>query len=103
MTQPMPGMTKNHWITTKNSKQPTDTSFSPYDLHSFFARFEKPETISPTPADPNPSAPTLNVNDYAVVKQLNSLNSGKGAGPDGLIPKVIKLCADQLASSLQDH
>ena len=81
----------------KNSNSPIDNSFSPDDLNSFFARFEKSDTTSPSPADPNPIAPTFNITEDAVLKQLKRLNSRKGAGPDGLIPKVIKLCADQLA------
>ena len=80
----------------KNSNKPTDISFNPDDLNSFFVRFEKTDITSPTPPGPNPSAPTLNITEDAVVKQLKRLNSRKGAGPDGLLPKVIKMCADQL-------
>ena len=43
------------------------------------------------------TAPTFAVNEWAVHKQLITLNTRKGAGPDGLIPKVLRICAYQVA------
>jgi len=39
----------------------------------------------------------LEISEDAVLKQLKGLNSRKGAGPDGLILKVLKICCYQLA------
>ena len=43
------------------------------------------------------TAPPLEIKDDIILKQLNGLNSRKGPGPDGLIPKVLKFCSYQLA------
>jgi len=43
------------------------------------------------------SAPPLEISEDAVFKQLEGLNSQQGAGPDGLVPKVLKICCYQLA------
>jgi len=39
----------------------------------------------------------LELSEDAIFKQLKGLNSQKGAGPDGLIPTVLKICCYQLA------
>ena len=39
----------------------------------------------------------LQYNEETILKQLKTLNTGKGAGPGGLIPKVPRICAYQLA------
>ena len=57
------------------------------------------------------TAPPFEVDDEVVLKQLKTLNTRNGAGPDGLIPKVLRLCAYQLApiitklfrSSIEQH
>ena len=43
------------------------------------------------------TAPPFEIKEEKVLKQLKTLNAGKGAGPDGLIPKVFRICAYQLA------
>ena len=45
----------------------------------------------------NTTAPPLEIKEDIVLKQLSGLNPRKGPGPDGLIPKVLKLCSNQLA------
>ena len=39
----------------------------------------------------------LQYNEENVLKQLKTLNTRKEAGPGGLIPKVLRICAYQLA------
>ena len=43
------------------------------------------------------TAPPFEVKEETVLKQLKTLNTRKGAGPDGLIPRVLRKCAYQLA------
>ena len=45
--------------------------------------------------------PPFAVNEETVLTQLKTLNTRKGAGPDGLIPKVLRICAYQLAPIIQ--
>ncbi|KAI4887226.1 hypothetical protein NFI96_028269, partial [Prochilodus magdalenae] len=45
------------------------------------------------------SAPTFTADQ--VKKELKKLKQGKAAGPDGIQPKVLKLCAEQLCGILQ--
>jgi len=66
--------------------------FSPDDLNTFFTRYEKP--IFDIKIN---SAPPWEISEDAVLKQLKGLSSRKGAGPDGLIPKVLKICCYQIA------
>ena len=34
---------------------------------------------------------------------MKKLNAGKAAGPDKVCPRLLKVCADQLAEPLQEH
>jgi hypothetical protein len=47
-----------------------------------------------------PQLPTINVYQDGVVKLLRELLENKAPGPDGLTPKVLKMCADELAPAL---
>jgi len=93
----MDGYKKISGLPASNSQSQPEINFQPDDLNHFFSKFEKPDVQPPTIADNNPSAPLFEIEEETVRKELKRLNSRKGAGPDGLIPKVIKLCADQLA------
>ena len=46
------------------------------------------------------TAPNIEIDENTVLRQLKRLNTRKGAGPDGLIPKVIRLCSNQLAATI---
>ena len=89
-------------LPTNNSQSQPDINYQPDELNNFFARFEKPNAQPTQPADKNPTAPPCTIDVKSVRKQLKSLNSRKGAGPDGLIPRVLKLCADQLSPVICD-
>ena len=80
-----------------NATQPaTHINIKPDELNKFFSRYEKPNTTTPETVSSNSTAPHLEITEDQVRKQLLHLNSRKGAGPDGLIPRVLKLCAYQL-------
>lgn len=74
----------------------------PDSLNQFFSRFEKtPSSKSPQnchhqQCDPG-DFPTCNIAETDVRKLLMWLNPRKGPGPDNIIPRVLKLCAQQLA------
>ena len=85
----------------KNSRElPSDTNL-PDELNHFYAHFG----ASNTDACMRESAVlddcviTLSVADMSKVKQVNI---HKAAGPDGLPGRVLKACADQLASVFTD-
>ena len=98
-------------IQKKDLQHQHEISFKSDDLNTFFARYEKPDINQPTIDETKMTAPPFEVDDEVVLKQLKTLNTRNGAGPDGLIPKVLRLCAYQLApiitklfrSSIEQH
>ena len=81
-----------------NDTSPTNnTNFQPNELNNFFCRFEKSDIKQPTVDPTKVTTPHFEIKEETVLKQLKSLNPRKGPGPDGIIPKVLKLCAYQLA------
>lgn len=80
----------------KQTNQPINAD--PDELNKFFTRFEK-STPPTRETPPPPSAPssTLKIQEDEVRVLLKKLDGRKGPGPDKLIPKILKLCADQLA------
>ena len=89
----------------KLSGLPTATStsddnpppFQPDELNTFFTRYEKPDTNTPAVDNSKTTAPVFDNDNDMILKQLKSLNTRKGPGPDGLIPKVLRTCAYQLS------
>ena len=102
---------KLNGLPTSTSTTDHEIPFKPDDLNTFFARYEKPDINQPTIDETKMTAPPFEVDEEVVLKQLKTLNTRKGAGPDGLIPKVLRLCAYQLApiitklfrSSIEQH
>ena len=84
--------------TTSNKPNP----FTSDDLNTFFTRYEKPLSEKPDITNNISTAPPLEIKEETVLKQLKGLNSRKGPGPDGLIPKVLKICAYQLAPVISE-
>ena len=82
-------------------KLPSDTSLSG-ELNYFYARFEasNTEACMRAPAIPDKCVITLSVAD--VSETFKQINIHKAAGPNGLSGRVLKACADQLASLLTD-
>ena len=88
---------KLNGLPTSTSTTDQEIKFKPDDLNTFFARYEKPEINKPNIDETKMTAPPFEVKEETVLKQLKTLNTRKGAGPDGLIPKVLRICAYQLA------
>ena len=83
-----------------NTTTPVKNNFTPDKLNTFFTRFEKPVSKTQCNTPDNTAlqtAPAFEISEDNVLKQLKYLNPRKGAGPDGLIPKILKLCSYQLA------
>ncbi len=71
------------------------------ELNHFFARFETTNSATPLMAQPQPSSPhTFTLQDHQVRRVLLGINPRKAAGPDGVLGKVLRACADQLAGVL---
>ena len=85
-----------------NNSAPVKNDFTPDELNTFFTRYEKPHTnhADILPDAHTNTAPPLEISEDNVLKQLKYLNPRKGAGPDGIIPKVMKLCCYQLAPTI---
>ena len=80
----------------------SDIAINSDTLNKFFARFEEKchsNCMIEIPAQGS-QAPALEIEQEEVVNLLKQVDSRKGAGPDKIMPKVLKLCADQLASAL---
>ena len=79
----------------------TDTSMPDKQNH-FYSRFDSDNT-QPTPTRHHDvmEAP-FKIEDYQVKMHINKLNERKAAGPDGISPRLLKVCCDQLAPILTD-
>ena len=76
-----------------------DTSLAE-ELNHFFAHFEatRPHTAARPPQ--TSSHNTLTLQEHQVRKVLKAVDPCKAAGPDGVLGKVLRACADQLAGVL---
>lgn len=74
----------------------------PDELNYFYARFKasNTETCMRAPSVPDDSVIVLSAAD--VNKTFKQVNIHKAAGPDGLRGRVLRACADQLASVFTD-
>ncbi|KAK0149886.1 RNA-directed DNA polymerase from mobile element jockey [Merluccius polli] len=82
------------------------------DLNHFFARFESarspsspvlqlhPSSLTHVPPAPTTTSNTLTLQVHQVRRALLAVNPRKAAGPDGVLGKVLRACADQLAGVL---
>ena len=84
---------KLNGLPTSTSTTEHEIKFKPDDLNTFFARYEKPVINNPDIDETKMTAPPFEVHEETVLKQLKTLNTRKGAGPDGLIPKVLRIFA----------
>ena len=74
----------------------------PGELNDFYASFvaSKTEACMRAPAVPDDCVITLSIAN--VSNTLKQVNIHKAAGPDGLPGRVLRACADQLASLVTD-
>ena len=77
-----------------------DFKYTADELNTFFSRYEKTDINHAIPDETKVTAPNIEIDENTVLRQLKRLNTRKGAGPDGLIPKVIRLCSNQLAATI---
>ena len=86
----------------KHSRELLSATSLPDELNAFYARFEasNTEACMRAPAVPDDCVITLSVAD--VSKTFKQVNIHKAAGPDGLPGRVLRACADQLASVFTD-
>ena len=94
---------ENQLRTTKGKKpQGSGDPSLPDNLNAFYARFEasNTEACMRAPAVPDDCVIPLSVAD--VSKTFKQVNIHKAVGPDGLPGRVLRACADQLASVFTD-
>ena len=82
-------------LTADISKPSIDIPYSPDAMNKFYARFEQPRSEIKTTSNAT-DFPRFEIDSTAVLKELRHINPRKGAGPDGLIPRILKICAEQL-------
>jgi hypothetical protein len=86
----------------KQSRElPSDMSI-PDELNNFYARFEASNTETCMRASAVPDACVITLSAADGSKTFKRVNIHKAAGPDGLPGRVLRACADQLASVLTD-
>ncbi|KAF7711966.1 hypothetical protein HF521_000977 [Silurus meridionalis] len=86
----------------KPTAQPTSSAFQPNELNHFFARFDQstghftPTTDSATAYSP------LSISTTDVYSVFSRVDARKAAGPDGILGRVLRACAGQLAQVFTD-
>ena len=84
----------------RNTNHVTDiVVLLPDKQNTFFARFED-NTVPPTSPSTKDCGLSFSVAD--VSKTFKSVNTRKGAGPDGIPSRVLRACSDQLADVFMD-
>ncbi len=71
------------------------------ELNCFFARFDKKSPLQLTSL-PVTGTQSLTLQEYEVRQVFRSVNPRKAAGPDGVLGKVLKACAYELAAVFTD-
>ncbi|KAJ8369551.1 hypothetical protein SKAU_G00095790 [Synaphobranchus kaupii] len=74
----------------------------PDNLNSFYARINRLNRDIPSKSPCNPEETSLQVTHTQVLRALQQVNPRKAAGPDGVAPRVLKACAEQLAGVYTD-
>lgn len=87
---------------TKSSKLPNVTEQYAEDLNGFYNRFDQHDFSIEHSDVKNllsacPTEPVLEVTEEDVRREFSKKNVSKSTGPDGLTPRILKQCANQLA------
>ena len=86
----------------KHSQElPSDTSL-PDEVNNFYARFEASNTEACMSASAVPDNCVITLSAADVSKTFKQVSIHKAAGPDALPGRVLRACADQLASVFTD-
>ena len=88
----------------KRSSPPLDETDRtlPDQLNQFYARFDQDNTDPPPAISHDVRESPLKIQEYQVKLEINKLNIKKAAGPDGITPRLLKVCRDQLSSVLTE-
>ncbi|KAI3374399.1 hypothetical protein L3Q82_005970 [Scortum barcoo] len=70
------------------------------DFYALLDQDNKEKTIKPKPSDDVHQTLTLSPTD--VKNALSQINARKAAGPDGILGRVLRACAEQLAGVFTD-
>ncbi len=86
----------------KSGSMDTRDTNLPDCLNSFYARFNQQsiDILSKSPRDAEDTV--FQVTHTQVLKTLKKVNPCKAAGPDGVPPRVLRTCAEQLAGVYAD-
>lgn len=68
----------------------------PDSLNTFYARFDRLNTDTPSKSPCNPGDTAFQVTLTQVLKVLKQVNPHRAAGPDDVSPRALKACGEQL-------
>lgn len=74
----------------------------PDTLNRFYARFDEQNRDTPLKSPCESEETALQVTHTQVLRALKRVNPRKAAGPDGVAPRVLKACAEQLTEVCTD-
>lgn len=80
-----------------NNQLPADDATLPDILNQFFAHFDVPREEAAPFVKPSDGESFLVLRHYQVRADLKKVNASKATGPDGVLGRILKVCADQLA------
>ena len=91
------------WTNDSSSSGP-GSDIDVNQANQYFARFDSTdfsverEAILSSLAQPSPegSCPPISISSEEVRLELKRMKVNKGPGPDGVLPRTLKVCADQL-------
>ena len=88
----------------KRAKPSIDTSDNtlPDQLNHFYARFDRDNTELVPCLTHDISEPAFEIQYFEVKRVINGLNARKAPGPDGISPRLLKSCVDQLTPVVTD-
>ena len=86
---------------TNTIPQNSDASF-PDELNNFYARFDRDNQEAAIKAVLTSDNQPLTLSSIAVCAALSRIHARKAAGPDGILGRVLRVCAGQLAEVLTD-
>ena len=83
------------------SAYPDDVTL-PDRLNEFYARFDLDNNSEPSPAPCASDQPPFVITDHDIRRAFSKLKEHKAPGPDGISPRLLKLCGSQLATVFTD-
>lgn len=86
----------------KTGSMDTRDTNLPDRLNSFYARFDQQTTDIPSKSPYDSGDTAFQVTHAQVLKALKKVNPRKAAEPDGVTPRVLRICAEQLAGVYTD-